>query len=106
MESIVEKSTDNRHAERAALLIEVRYEGSGVRANTRISHISETGIFVDSISPLPVGASLKLTFTLPNGYVVEAEGRVAQCQPRIGMGIEFSSLKPGDAAAISEVVRQ
>jgi PilZ domain len=106
MESIVEKSTDNRNAERAALLIEVKYEGAGVRAYTRISDISETGIFVDSISPLPVGASLKLTFTLPNGHVVEVEGRVAQCQPGIGMGIEFSSLKPGDAAAISEVVHQ
>lgn len=106
MESIVKTSTDNRHAERAALLIEVKYEGSGVRANTRISDISETGIFVDSISPLPVGASLKLTFTLPNGHVVEAEGRVTQCQPRIGMGIQFSSLKPDDAAAISKVVHQ
>lgn len=102
----MEKSTDNRHAGRATLLIEVKYEGSGVRANTRISDISETGIFVDSMSPLPVGANLELTFTLPNGHVVEAEGRVAHCQPRIGMGIEFSRLKPEDAAAISEAVHQ
>ena len=104
MESIVDKSTDTRRAGRATLLIEVKYEGSGVRANTRISDISETGIFVDSMSPLPLGANLKLTFTLPNGHVVEAEGRVAHCQPRIGMGIEFSSLKPEDAAAISQAV--
>ena len=106
MESIVDKSTDTRRAGRATLLIEVKYEGSGVRANTRISDISETGIFVDSISPLPAGAVLKLSFTLPNGHVVEAEGRVAHCQPRIGMGIEFSSLKPDDAAAISQAVHQ
>jgi hypothetical protein len=106
MESIVKKPTDNRRAGRATLLIEVKYEGAGVRANTRISDISETGIFVDSMSPLPVGASLKLTFTLPNGRFVEAEGRVAHCQPRIGMGIDFSSLKPDDAAAISQAIHQ
>lgn len=83
------------------LLLEVRYEGAGVRAETRISDISETGVFVDAITPLPVGAMLKLIFTLPSGNRIEVDGRVAHSQPRIGMGIEFVDLKPEDARSIS-----
>lgn len=96
---------EKRRTDRATLLLEVKYEGAGVRAQTRISDISETGVFVDAMSPLPVGANLKLTFTLPSGRIIEAEGRVAHSQPRIGMGIEFTSLKPADAKAISEIVQ-
>ncbi len=95
--------TEKRQAGRAPLLIEVKYEGAGVRAETRISDISETGVFIDAVTPIPVGAMLKLTFTLPNGRVIEVEGRVAHSQPRIGMGVEFINLKPEDAQSISEI---
>jgi uncharacterized protein (TIGR02266 family) len=101
MEHIVQ-SEDKRRAGRLPLLLEVRYEGPGVRAETRISDISETGVFVDAMTPVPVGAVLKLSFTLPNGRFIEVEGRVAHSQPRIGMGVEFINLKPEDAQSISD----
>src|SRR6185295_5679123 len=99
------KNGDKRHSGRSELLLEVKYEGPGVRAETRISDISEKGVFVDAITPLPAGAMLQLTFTLPDGSTVEVEGRVAHCQPRIGMGIEFINLKPEDARHISALAR-
>ncbi|HMG34834.1 MAG TPA: PilZ domain-containing protein [Blastocatellia bacterium] len=87
---------DQRRASRSGLLIEVRYEGAGVRAQTRISDISVTGVFVETLSPPPVGAVVKMSFSLPDGRTVEAEGVVKHIQPGIGMGIEFSSLKSED----------
>jgi uncharacterized protein (TIGR02266 family) len=99
----VETLTEKRQAGRASLLLEVKYEGPGVRAETRISDISETGVFIDAMSPIPIGAVLKLTFVLPNGRMIEVEGRVAHSQPRIGMGVEFLNLKPEDAQSISEI---
>jgi len=92
---------DKRHSDRSELLLEVKYEGAGVRAETRISDISERGVFVDAMMPLPAGAMLRLTFTLPDGRLMEVEGRVAHCQPRIGMGIEFINLSPEDLQSIS-----
>lgn len=85
-------------------MLEVKYEGAGVRAETRISDISNVGVFIDAMTPLPVGAVLDLTFTLPNGRFIEVEGRVAHSQPRIGMGVEFINLKPEDARIISEIL--
>ena len=55
------------------------------------------------MTPIPVGALLRLTFTLPSGRLIEVEGRVAHSQPRIGMGVEFTNLKPEDALYIAEV---
>src|SRR5262245_25075919 len=43
---------DKRRASRSGLLIEVKYEGAGVRAQTRISDISLTGVFVETLTPL------------------------------------------------------
>lgn len=97
------QSGDKRQAGRSPLLLEVKYEGAGVRAETRISDISETGVFVDAMTPVPEGALLRLTFTLPNGSLIEVDGRVAHSQPRIGMGIEFINLKPEDARSISAI---
>ena len=99
----METLTEKRQTGRAALMLEVKYEGPGVRAETRISDISETGVFIDAMTPIPVGEVLRLTFTLPNGRLIEVDGRVAHSQPRIGMGVEFINLKPEDAQSISEI---
>ncbi|MFY9611360.1 MAG: PilZ domain-containing protein [Blastocatellia bacterium] len=99
----METLTEKRQTDRATLMLEVKYEGPGVRAETRISDISESGVFIDAMTPIPVGALLKLSFTLPNGRFIEVDGRVAHSQPRIGMGVEFINLKTEDAQSISEI---
>ena len=47
------------------IIVEVRYEGGGLRGQTRISDISETGVYDDVMSPLPIGVPLQLEFRLP-----------------------------------------
>ena len=96
--------SDRRKSRRGTLYTEVRYEGPGIHAETRISDISLSGVFIDALSPLPVGAVLKLSFTLPGGHLVATEGVVAQSQPTIGMGVAFTSLKPEDAKLIQAAI--
>lgn len=96
--------SDRRQSRRGTLYTEVKYEGPGIRAETRISDISLSGVFIDALSPLPVGAVLKLSFTLPSGQGVTTDGIVVHSQPRIGMGISFTSLKPEDAKLIQEAI--
>ena len=96
--------SERRNASRASLFTEVEYEGAGIRAQTRISDISLSGVFIDALSPLPEGASLKLGFTLPGGHRVATEGVVVHSQPRIGMGVAFTSLDPEDAKLIQKAL--
>jgi uncharacterized protein (TIGR02266 family) len=95
---------DRRQSTRGNLFTEVQYEGAGVRAETRISDINLSGVFIDALSPLPVGAAVTLSFTLPGGERVSVEGVVVHVQPRIGMGVSFTGLKPEDAKLIQQAL--
>ena len=96
--------SERRKTNRGILLTEVQYEGAGIRAETRISDINLSGVFIDALSPLPVGAALKVSFTLPGGQRIATEGVVVHSQPSIGMGVEFTSLKPDDAKLIQDAI--
>ena len=96
--------TERRQSNRDALFTEVQYEGAGVRAETRISDINVSGVFIDALTPLPEGAVVKLKFKLPGGHLIVTEGIVVHSQPRIGMGVSFTNLTPEDATLIQEAV--
>src|SRR3982750_992855 len=83
---------DRRRSPRKPLSAEVEYESGGVRVVSRIADIGTLGIYIETPSPPPVGAHLKITFTLPSGHLIEIEGRVAHRQTGIGMGVAFISL--------------
>ena len=95
---------ERRRSTREVLFTEVSYEGAGIRAETRISDINLSGVFIDALSPLPEGAAVKLAFTLPGGQRIAIEGVVVQSQPRIGMGVAFTNLTPDEAKLIQEAV--
>src|SRR4051794_36722671 len=100
-----ETMNDNkRKAQRRPLLVEVRYEGGGIRAQSRISDMSATGVYVDVMNPLPAGVSLHLDFTLPDGHEVHAQGVVVRSESRIGMAVVFTPIKPGVQQWVSGVV--
>jgi hypothetical protein len=95
---------ERRQSRRGTLFTEVQYEGAAIHAETRISDINLSGVFIDVLSPLPVGAAVKLSFTLPGGQLIAAEGIVVHSQPQIGMGVAFTSLKAEDAKLIQEAI--
>ena len=95
---------EQRAARRVRLVTEVKYEGSGVRAQTRISDISMLGVFIDALSPLPAESSIRVEFSLPNGHRIDTEGTVVHSQPIIGMGVAFKSLSPEDAVQIQAYI--
>jgi uncharacterized protein (TIGR02266 family) len=96
---------EQRRAWRSALLLEVTYEGAGVRTETRISDISVTGVYIETMSRIPVGSNLDLTFTLPDGSSVNTKGVVVHIQPQAGIGVKFIDLKREDARRIRQFIR-
>lgn len=97
---------DRRIATRVPYLCEVQLEGMGTGGlNNRISDLSTTGVFIDSITGFPVGSILKLRFWL-RSREMRVTGEVRHSIPRIGMGVRFLDLDPADEAAIESVVRE
>ncbi|MDF1563466.1 MAG: TIGR02266 family protein [Deltaproteobacteria bacterium] len=61
------------------------------------TNISQTGIFVNTPDPLPVGTPVRLLVSLPEADIPELRGRVTRVQPAAegvdpGMGVEFIEL--------------
>ena len=97
---------DKRANKRVSYPCEVECYGVGVGMsplNPRISDLSVTGAFIDSMVTLPEGTSLKLKFALPS-LVVNCLGVVMHEMPQFGMGVRFMDLTPEQTVAIEEVV--
>ena len=77
-------------------------------------NISEGGIFVATHFPLPIGTEVNLNFTLPDGHIVQAKGRVKWIreynvlneEQTPGMGIQFIELSEEDKKAIEQFIKK
>lgn len=69
-----------------------------------VSNVSLGGVFIRSRSPLPIGTTVQLVFTLVVDEVetIEGEGRVVRVtdHPVPGMAVEFSQLTPRSEALL------
>jgi hypothetical protein len=72
---------------------EVLSEIVGTRTIARISDLSATGCYVDTINPLPHGTLVKVKiFTETNHF--EAPATVVYAHTHLGMGLIFRELPP------------
>jgi PilZ domain len=73
--------------------------------SARMSDISTTGAFLDSMSGLPPGTKLALGFRVGE-TPVKVAAEVVHTMPNFGMGVRFLDL-PGEArAAIEALIRE
>jgi hypothetical protein len=100
--------SDLRHAPRVSYACEVQCTGVGMGLsplNPRISDLSATGAFIDSMTHIPVGSKVKLTFIVA-GREIQAVAEVAHAMPQFGMGVRFVELSDEDRLAIGAFVGQ
>lgn len=101
---------ERRTTKRTKINVEI-----GLRTETNFfvgfsGDISEGGIFVTTVTLLPVGTSVSLSFSFPGGIEIEADGDVAwtregaafDSELSSGMGIRFTHLGEPALAAIHE----
>jgi uncharacterized protein (TIGR02266 family) len=88
---------DRRH-DRFPLAVEVEFRTTGAFLVAYSTNLSTGGVFLESDSPLPIGSTLNLKFTVPGSGPIELQGTVAWLRetsddgkPK-GMGIRFAEL--------------
>jgi len=95
-----------RHRRRTVRVLVEHVSDAGLAADPATT-LGAGGMFIETDSPLPQGAGLKLRFTLPGGDARhEIEGRVVwrrrpsdPGQHSPGMGIEFTDRRGATALA-------
>jgi hypothetical protein len=72
---------------------EVLSENMGSRMNSRVSDLSASGCYVDTINPLPDGTLVRVRiFTETQSF--EAPARVVYSHTHLGMGLVFREVRP------------
>ena len=73
--------------------VEVLEENNGLWLSARISDISATGCYVDTINPLPGGTPVRVKiFNETQSF--EAAATVAYSVALLGMGLSFGEVRP------------
>jgi len=104
-----------RDEPRLSLVLKVRYTTSGGKTiESRAGGIGGGGLFIESITPLPVGTDITLEFSLPDSPTewMYAKGTIAWVCPKPdhytfspGMGVRFTDIGLEARTRIVELVK-
>ena len=84
-----------RKSPRIDLVGEVYFEVNRSQFLARWTDISQDGLFIQTMHPLPVGQQVKLKIRFPSGSkFYTAIGVVRHRLDLVGMGLEFTHLHP------------
>jgi hypothetical protein len=81
----------------------VECDGAGLSLATRISDLSTSGAFIDSLTCYAPGTYLRLRFRI-NDTLIEAGAEVRFTMPQMGMGVRFLGLEPGHLSVLEKLI--
>jgi len=95
---------ERREAKRISYICEVECEGAGInRLATRITDLSTTGAFIDSMINYAPGTQLTLKFRVKD-QLIETEGEVRYSLRQTGMGVQFTNIRPEHLALLEHLI--
>ena len=100
-------SDDKRSAPRVPNFTEVdcyAADGTGTPIPARMSDLSVTGAFIDSVNTLPLGTKLALHF-MAGQHELLVGAEVVHAMPQFGMGVRFLNLTAEGRAAIEALIK-
>jgi hypothetical protein len=74
--------------------VELFAPDSDVPLRCATSDLSESGCYVETIYPFPIGSIFEMTLQI-NGTLL-ALGTVVTCDPQVGNGVKFTKMLPED----------
>ena len=96
---------NRRSSPRVMLGIPVQYRFGNTIAAALTLNLSRGGVAIRTTSPLEMAAPIRVRFRVPGSKRdIDAEGRVAWADRRVGMGIQFEKVDPANQAIIDDFV--
>jgi uncharacterized protein (TIGR02266 family) len=96
---------NRRGSPRVVLGIPIQYRFGNTIAAALTLNLSHGGIAIRTTSPLEGGAKIKVRFRMPGSKKdIDAEGRVAWSDRRVGMGIQFETVEAVNQTIIDAFV--
>jgi uncharacterized protein (TIGR02266 family) len=92
---------NRRSSLRVSLGVPISYRAGPTIAGALTLDVGKGGVGIRTMSPLPKGTAVQLKFRLPGMTSdIDAAGRVAWSDRKVGMGIQFERISPADQRTI------
>ncbi|MCA1558412.1 MAG: PilZ domain-containing protein, partial [Acidobacteria bacterium] len=85
-------SEERRREERVPLMLELRWESLSGKHTARISDMSLSGCYVETMAQVTVGELIRFEVQLPTGRLLPLIGEAVYHLPGMGFGLRFRSL--------------
>jgi hypothetical protein len=97
----------NRRTEtRFEVCLTARWQGSSTNYNVRITDLSESGCYVDTIREVSSGERSSLKILLTNNEWFDVQGVVAHIFPQLGFGVRFVGLNEKQQQLIRSLINK
>src|SRR5215472_17733144 len=70
---------------------------------SRVRNLSVGGLFIETATPRPVGATAKIDFLVQEGQI-RADATVRHVEPAHGMGLKFTAVPQEDRARLGTLI--
>src|SRR3954467_11330059 len=96
---------NRRGSPRVVLGIPIQYRFGNTIAAALTLNLSRGGIAIRTTSPLDMNVKIKVRFRMPGSKRdIDAEGRIAWADRRVGMGVQFEKVDPANQTIIDNFV--
>jgi len=85
--------------------VELIPQGMEFGTRAELSDISRDGCYVNTMSPLPAGISVRVTLELVD-ELIRAEAIIRASHPAVGMGLQFTRVDEENQARLDKVLAQ
>ncbi len=97
--------SERRNEPRVPVCLEAALNGSGSRYNARVTDLSETGCYLDTMIDLVKDETVKVTILIAGQDSLTLAGRVAHQTLGLGFGVRFFDLDDGQLRRIRTLLR-
>ncbi len=96
---------NRRSSLRVAVGVPISYRAGPTIAGAVTLDVGKGGVGIRTMSPLPKGTAVQLKFRLPGAAAeIDAAGRVAWSDRKVGMGIQFETISGTDQRVIDAFI--
>ena len=95
---------ERRREERVALMLELRWQSLSGKHTARISDMSVSGCYVETIAQVTVGELVRFEIKLPTGRWMPLIGEVVYHLPAMGFGLRFRSMTESQRQMVASLL--
>lgn len=95
---------ERRNEERVPLVLDMRWDSLSGKRAARISDMSLSGCYIESLGQVVVGELIRFEVQLPTGRWMPLVGEVVYHLPSMGFGVRFRTLTEAQKEVVASLL--